>query len=195
MDGDYYSPTHRRRIEEYANPDEALYIITTPNIAKLSKLTHENFSNLAHSIHASIESKGVIVLDGIGKHSKSTDSLLELANILIVLCPDKFCVEHSSEECGYVNKDEKIHPFDFYYGQCEKYGINASTKYIRIRTHFHDKRNASFDQDKLEGELLDLDWGVIKNGKVERIPQGTRDTILGIAKLILKSCYRTTKRR
>ena len=191
MDGDYYSPTHRRRIEEYAAPEEVAYIFTTPNITKLNKLTHKIFRNVAHSIHALIESKGIIILDGIGKHSRSTDSLLELASILVVLCPDQFNVESDSKECGYTENEKEMHPFNFYCKECEKFDINSSEKYIKIRTHFHNRRNASFNKDKLEGELFDLDWRVIKKGNIDGIPRETRDTIREIAKLIVKICYGT----
>ena len=191
MDGDYYSPTHRRRIKDYASPEEVVYIITTPNIAKLSKLTHKVFRNLAHSIHASIEFKGIIVLDGIGKHSESTESLLELASILVVLCPNQFSTENSAKECGYAKNDKKMHPFDFYSKECEKYSINRSEKCIKIITHFHDRERTSFDQDRLEGEVYGLDWSVIKSGNIDKIPHETRNTVLEIARLILKMCYGT----
>jgi len=189
MDADYYSPTHRKRIEDYASPFEKPYIFTTPNLIKLTKLTHENFRNIAHSTHALIESKGVIVLDGVGRHSPSTDSLFELSNALILLCYCHFDVGKNSKECGFVKNGESLHPFDFYNAICERFGI-SDKKYIRIETRFHSEKIASFDEDKLKGELFDLDWEVIKNGNVDRVPQKTREIIQRIARLTLATCYK-----
>ena len=180
MDGDYYSPTYRRlRIEQFASPDEYDHIISTPNATKLDKLTEENFHRLSHSIHDLIEHNGIIVLDGVGRHTRSTESLLQLAEMLVVLCPDLFSVKTSSEECFYIKNGKKEHPFDFY--------LNRRDKYIKIRTHFHDVKKAYFDEDKLEGEVFDLDTKVIKKGNIDKIPQETRDTILQIAKFILNN--------
>lgn len=182
MDGDYYSPTLRRlRLTDFASPNEVNYIVTTPNAVKLDNLTEKNFHNLSHSIHASIEFKGIIVLDGIGRHSKSTESLLELAELLIVLCPNNFDVENSSEKCGYMRNERKIHPFGFY--------LNYREKYIQIITHYHDKDRAFFDRNKLVGELFDLDREVIKKGNIDKIPEETKDATNQIAETILSICY------
>jgi len=184
MDCDYYSPTlSRLRVTDFASPDEIDYIITTPNAVKLNKLTEDIFHNLSHNIHASIEFKGIIVLDGIGQHSRSTESLLGLAEMLIVLCPNKFDSEKGSEECGYMKNGEKIHPFEFYSG-CREICM-------KIVTYYHEANRASFDPSKLEGELFDLDRDVIKKGKIDKIPKGTRDTVIDIAKTILSICYGT----
>ena len=180
MDGDYYSPTYRRlRIEEFASSEECDHIISTPNATKLDKLTEETFHRVCHSIHDLIEHKGIIVLDGVGRHTRSAESLLQLAEILIVLCPDHFDVETGSKECFYVQNCRKLHPFVFY--------SNRREKYIEIRTHYHDEKKAYFDEDKLEGELFDLEKKVIKKGNIDKIPKGTRDTILQIANFILNN--------
>ena len=178
MDGDYYSPTYRRlRVNEFADPDEQGCVYTTPNAKKLEKLTEENFRNIAHSIHALIENEGVIVVDGLGRHSSSTESLLQLAEILIVLCPIRFDIEHGSEECSYIQDGRAIHPFAFYRNRCQKL--------IKITTHYHGDKTAYFDENRLEGELYDLDRDVIKKGNIDKIPMQTRDTILRIAEFIL----------
>jgi hypothetical protein len=178
MDGDYYSPTYGRvRILELASPDEYDHIIVTPNAKKLTKLTEEVFSRVAHSIHELIENEGVIVLDGIGKHSKSTESLLELADIIIVLCSAVFNVETDSEKCFYTIEENRLHPFDFYKGK--------RSKFIRIKTYYHNERKAIFDEGKLEGVLFDLDREMIRRGNIDKIPHESRDTILQIAEFIL----------
>lgn len=182
MEGDYYSPTYRRlRVHEFASPDEEKYIIVTPNLQKLDNLKEETFHNLSHSIHDLIEFRGVIVIDGLGRHSRSTESLLELAEVLIVLCPDQFCVETDSEECCYVKDSKKLHPFDFY--------ANWKEKCIMIRTHYRDKKRAFFDESQLAGELFDLDRDVIERGNTEKIPEATRSAISEIGKYILNILY------
>jgi hypothetical protein len=178
MDGDYYSPTYRRlRIVDFADPDEYDHIIATPNAQKLKKLTEENFCRMARGIHESIEHTGIIVLDGVGKYSSSTQCLLELAEIIIVLCPKSFKTKTDSQRCGYTKDGQKIHPFDFY--------GSRRNKCIKITTHYHDDVIAYFDEKKSEGELYDLDKEVIKKGKIDGIPQETKDTVLQICKFIL----------
>lgn len=180
MDGDYYSPTYTRlRIWQFAAPDEYDHIISTPNAQKLNKLTEENFSRLSHSIHESIEHTGVIVLDGIGRHSGSTESLLELAGIVVVLCPEKFDVKTGSEECCYIKDEKNVHPFDFY--------AEKVKKCIKITTYYHVERRACFDEKKSEGELFDLDKEVIERGNIDRLPQETKEIVLQIAKFILSN--------
>jgi len=182
MDADYYAPTYSR-ITEFADPAEIDFIYKTPNAAKLRELTPKKFRNLAHSVHAIIERKGIIVLDGLGIHSDSTESLLELAEILVVLCPGMFNVEESSMKCGYVIKDKKFHPFDFYCGRCRTF--------IKLRTHLHEAKVACcFDQKKLEGVLVDLDRTAIRRGDTEGIPLATRRTITEIAKALLAITYK-----
>jgi len=181
MDADYYSPTYRRvKIEEFASQDEIAHIITTPNAVKLTKLKEQNFRNLAHAIHDAIEHEGIVVLDGLGRHSSSTEALLELADMLVVLCPNQFSVNNAeAKQCLYVKDRINVHPFDFYRGR--------GKKYIRIKTHFHNEKKAYFDECRLEGELFDLDRDIIHQGNIDRIPAETRETILQIADFILRN--------
>lgn len=178
MDGDFYSPTFRRkRIEEYVSEDERDYIITTPNAQKLNSLTEETFGKLAHAIHELIENNGVIVLDGIGLHSDSTESLLKLADNLIILCKQDFNIEENSVICKYIRDDTHLHPFNFYDIYTEKC--------MKIVTHYKNEKSAYFNENILHGELYDLDRDIINKGDISGIPEETRKTILDIANYIL----------
>ena len=178
MDGDYYAPTYRRvRIEEFASPDEYARIFTTPNAVKLTKLTEDNFRRGVQSTHDLIEYEGIIVLDGIGKHSGSTEALLELADMLIVLCSDRFDVTTESEPCSYTIENQPLHPFDFY--------ARRKTKYITIKTHYRNEKTAVFDPRSLRAELFDLEITSVKKGNVDGIPSETRQIIREIASFIL----------
>ena len=178
MDGDYYAPTYRRiRIEEFASPDEYVRIFTTPNAVKLTKITEDNFRRGVQSTHDLIEYEGIIVLDGIGKHSGSTEALLDLADMLIVLCSDRFDVTTESGACSYIKNIKAVHPFDFYAGKKEKY--------ISIKTHYQNEKAASFNSGSLTAELFDLEISSIKKGNIDMIPIETRRTIREIAEYIL----------
>jgi len=178
MDGDYYAPTYRRiRIEEFASPDEYTRIFTTPNAVKLTKITEDNFRRGVQSTHDLIEYEGTIVLDGIGKHSGSTEALLELADILIVLCSDLFDVSTEAEACSFIKNKVALHPFDFYKGK--------KKKYISIETHYQNKKAASFNSEHLTAQLFDLEISSVKKGNIDLIPIETRKTIQLIAEFIL----------
>jgi len=178
MDGDYYSPTYRKvRIEEFAGPDEQTRIFTTPNAVKLSKLTEDNFRRCVQSTHDLIEYEGIIVLNGIGKHSGSTEALIDLADMLIVLCSDRFDVATESGECSFIKKKHPLHPFDFYKGR--------KKKYISIETHYQNAQIASFKSDSLTAQLFDLKISSVKKGNIDLIPIETRRTIREIAAYIL----------
>lgn len=180
MDADYYSPTYRRiRIHELASPDEYDHIITTPNATKLEELTEENFHRLCQSIHDMIEHKGAILVDGVGRHTLSTESLLQLAEMLVVLCPSQFRVERDSEKCSYIRNGKEVHPFIFY--------LHRMGKYITIRTHYQNEKRAYFDENELEGELYDLDRKAIGKGNIDKIPEATRLTVNQIAEFILSN--------
>ena len=182
MDADYYSPTYTRlRVTEFAAPEEIDHIIQTPNPNKLEELDEKVYHGLCTNIHAMIEHKGIIVIDGVGKHSKSTESLLGLAQILIVLCPIEFDIEKEAKQFGFINNGVPAHPFDYYH--------DAKEKCLKILTHYKNKKVASFDQDKLQGELFDLDRESIKKGNVESIPAETRAVTLEIAKVVMKLVY------
>jgi len=175
MDADYYAPTLRQY--DFASPEENKYIIMTPNSYKPESLTNDVFSRLAHIIHDFIENKGVIIIDGVGKFTKSTKSLLELAHMLIVLCPIKYDIKTTSKECGYVQEGVALHPFEFYEKKIKKC--------MKIKTHYRDQKIAFFDEKKLEGELYDLKRSKIKKGKILNIPEETLDTIKEIADFII----------
>jgi len=178
MDCDYYSPTYRRiRIAEFAGSSDNEHIYTTPNCRKLHKLTEDNYCRLSQSIYDSIEEEGVIVLDGIGLHTKSTDFLLSLANMLIVLCPSKFKVDVDSKRCCYVREGKPIHPFEFYHG--------LKNKTVTVTTYYQDEKKVSFDPKGLCGELYNLDRDAILEGNFEKIAKDTIDMILQIASFLL----------
>jgi hypothetical protein len=182
MDADYYSPTFTRlRVTEFAAPEEIDHIIQTPNPTKLEELSEDVYQGLCSNIHAMIEHKGIIVVDGVGKHTKSTESLLQLAEIFIVLCPAQFEVEKESKQLGFVKNEVPMHPFDFY--------RKAKKKYLQISTHFKNNRVAYFDKDRLQGELFDLNRDLIKKGNVESIPAETRAVVVEIAKVVIELVY------
>ncbi|TET06271.1 MAG: hypothetical protein E3J83_06195 [Candidatus Atribacteria bacterium] len=175
MDADYYAPTLRRY--DFASLEENEYLIMTPHSTKPEHLTCDKFRRLAHSIHDFIETKGVIIIDGVGKFSDSTKSLLELAHMLIILCPNRYDVKTTSKECGYIQEGVVLHPFEFY----EK----ESKMCMKIKTHFRDQRIAFFNEDKLVGEVYDLKRNQIKKGKILNIPKETLATIKQIAEFII----------
>lgn len=175
MDADYYAPTLRRY--DFASLEENEYLIMTPHSTKPEHLTHDNFRRLAHSIHDFIENKGVIIIDGVGKFSDSTKSLLELAHMSIILCPNKYDVKTTSKECGYIQEGVDLHPFEFY----EK----ESKMCMKIKTHFRGQRIAFFNEEKLEGELYDLKRNQINKGRILKIPKKTLETIKEIAKFVI----------
>ena len=178
MDGDYYAPTYRRiRIEEFASPDEYIRIFTTPNAGKLTKITEDNFRRVVQGTHDLIDYEGTIVLDGIGKHSGSTEALLDLADMLIVLCSDRFDVAAESESCSFFKNKVALHPFDFYNGK--------KKKYITIETHYQNAKVASFNSNSLTAQLFDLEISSVKKGNIDLIPIETRRAIREIAVYIL----------
>ena len=178
MDCDYYAPTYRRfGLGTLVDPEEFNHVIPTVHKEKLMQLEEENFCRAVCINYDFIDHQGVIVLDGIGKHTASTECLLKLANILIVLCLDSFNPATNSEACCFVKKDKKLHPFDFYVGR--------KKKFIRIVTYYRSRKRASFDQNQCKGELFDLDIGVIKQGNCEGIPHKTKEAIREIARLLI----------
>lgn len=179
MDADYYAPTLRRF--DFASPDEEKFLIVTPHWSKPENLTNEKFHPLAHSIHDFIENKGIIIIDGVGKYTKSTESLLELARMLIILCPNNYDIKTTSKVCGYEEKGIPIHPFEFYEKKCPKC--------IKIKTHYKEKKIAVFDEKKLEAELFDLKRSQIKKGKILKIPRETLETIKKIAEFLINTWF------
>lgn len=176
MDGDYYAPTYRR-IKDFASPDEDSRIFTTPHAMKLTNLQEDIFRESVQSTHNLIVYEGVIVLDGVGKHSGSTEALLNLADILIVLCSNTFDVSADSASSHYIKDEKAVHPFLFYKGKKDKY--------ICIKTHYQDKKVAYFDPESLTAELYDLEITSVKKGNIDLIPIDTRRTIKEIATYIL----------
>jgi len=178
MDCDYYSPTYRRtRGDEIFGQDDNEHIYSTPNARKLDKLTQELYSRLSQSVFDAIVEEGVIVLDGIGMHTDSTETLLTLTEKLIVLCPCSFDVAIGAKKSCYLKEGKGIHPFDFY--------SSLKNKCIKITT-FMNERKSSFDPTTLQAELFNLDRDLIRKGNIENIPKETRDTILKIGRFILE---------
>lgn len=181
MDGDYYAPTFRRIIGFTSSDEMKNHIYATPQGKKLTSLTEDNFHRLSHSIHDCIDHTGIIVIDGVGMHTNSTDSLLELANMLIVLSPINFNINKSSKKCCYLKKGKLLHPFDFY--------NNRRNRYIKIETHYQNKKAAYFNEKELMGELYDLERKSIKDGSISKIPIKTREVIKKIAEFILNEWF------
>lgn len=178
MDCDYYAPTYRRiGLGKLVSHEEFDHIIPTPHKQKLNKLEEENFCKVVCMNYDFIDHRGVIVLDGVGKHTASTECLMKLANILIVLCPVSFSPATNSEACCFVKEGQKLHPFDFYAGR--------KKQYIRIVTHYQGQKRASFDQSQSSGELFDLDINAIREGNVNGIPSKTKEVIREIAELLI----------
>jgi hypothetical protein len=179
MDADYYSPTLRRlRIDEFTNLAERARLILTPFLDKQTSITEESFSVVVRELHSWINRKGVIVVDGIGKHSKSTEALLDLADNLILVCPDGFDVDAKAKEVGYVEDSVCKHPFDFY----DKW----KKKTIKIVSHCDCHELANLDEKNLTANLFGLRREAIQNASIEEIPQKTRDVIKQIAILLVK---------
>lgn len=130
MDGDYFASTYLR-IKNFASSDEVTnHIYTTPLGAKINNLTKDMFHQISHITHDFIIHDGIIIIDGVGKHTRSTESFLELADMLIILCPNDFEKKTDSKELGYIKKGKPIHPFDFY--------NDKRDKYIQIITHYKE---------------------------------------------------------
>ncbi len=178
MDCDYYAPTYKRiGLGRLVDPEELDHIIATPHRGKLSRIKETNYCSQVQMNHDFADNQGVIILDGLGKHTTSTECLMKLANTLIVLCPFPFDPATDSEECCFVREGENLHPFDFYAGR--------KKQYITIATHYGSQKRASFNQGQCSGELYDLDINAIKEGNVDGIPVKTRDVIREIAEFLI----------
>ena len=177
MDCDYYSPTLRRRADEIADQDDNIHIYTTPYARKMD-INEDTYSRLCQTIFDTIVEEGVIVLDGIGRHTSSTKVLLTLTDKLIVLSASSFNVEIDGEKCYYVKEEKAVHPFDFY--------AAASDKCIKITTYCRKEERSSFEPKTMQGELFDLDWNLIHRGNIEKIPERTRKMIARISQFILE---------
>lgn len=118
-------------------------------------------------------------MDGIGRHTKSTDVLLSLADMLVILCSNNIRVDVDSEACCYLKEGKPVHPFEFYHG--------VKSKLMTLTTYYQDEKKVSFDSKKICGELHDLDRDAILEGNFEKIAQDTRDTISQIAAFVLEN--------
>lgn len=180
MDADYYSPTiDRRRMDRFYHQEERDFITITPNSKKLTELTEANFRRVAHGIHEMIENEGFIIIDGLGRHTLSTESLLEISNNLIIICSNNYCVEEISTECNYLKEGTPLHPFEFY--------KSCKNNCIKIITYYDDKEVAFFKEDELYGELFNLNRNAISEGNIDRISIQTIATIREIAKYIINN--------
>jgi hypothetical protein len=177
MDCDYYSPTLRRKFDEIADQDDNLHIYTTPNAGKI-EINDDIYRLLCQTTFDTIAEEGVIVLDGIGRHTSTTKFLMTLTDRLIVLCASSFNVEIDGKKCSYLKKEKSMHPFEFY--------TATSQKCIKMTTYYRNEKKSSFDPKTMQGELFDLDWNLIYRGNIEKIPKPTNDTIAKIGQFILE---------
>ncbi len=171
FDCDIFGPTFRAH--NLASDEEAKHIYLTPNYygppTDIPLATFENFIELNF---LTVRERGLIILDGLGKHSDKTKALLKRSKRLAILCKNELTNEQM-DECGYKVKGTPTHPFEFYGGPDERV--------LQITT-YKDSGDSEADLTALTGKLFGLSREAIDGGRILSIPKTTCETIRTIAK-------------
>jgi hypothetical protein len=163
FDCDIKAPTFRRF--ELVSVDESKRIYTTPNAEKGDvEFPLESYKSFVDLTLLLVRSKGLILMDGMGRHDAMVEYLLERAASVIVVCQDSLS-EDQMRKCKYLRSDGVAqHPFEFY---------SAFKKPVtKIRT-FLDGDGARFDSGSSTLALYGLDRSRINKGEIHGIPERT----------------------
>lgn len=178
FDCDVFGPTFRAH--KLLSEDEDRHLYATPNYDKLKEdVPLTVFENLIDFNFLAVREKGVIVMDGLGRHSEKTLALLKRARCLAVVCKSNLDDQEISS-CNYKTNNTFKHPFEFY--------SEGREQVFRITTH-EGEGNALADLAKLTAELYGLSRTAVIRGKVVAIPKSTCDTTRQIARYLLKNWF------
>ena len=172
VDADLPSPTYRAY--EMASDEEMGHVYVTPHRNKLAQPVPLGlFRNTVGNMIRFVKERGLIIVDGLGKHTDLTDFLLGLCCFLVVVC--KHDISPSDlEECGFVD-DVALHPFKFY-------SIRFPTSFM-ITSHL-DKAEDFVDEKDMQAALRGLERTQIVCGDVSGMPTDTLEAIEKIASCI-----------
>ncbi|WP_287689092.1 hypothetical protein [Metallosphaera javensis (ex Sakai et al. 2022)] len=114
LDCDIPSPTFRRY--DILSNEENQHAYLTPNYSKpTEEINPEMYENIIDLNLAAVIEKGIIVMDGLGKHSRLTDALIKRSKALIVLSKHNL-TQDEMKSSNYVINGNPTHPFTFYRG-------------------------------------------------------------------------------
>lgn len=178
FDCDIFGPTFRSY--KLLSEDEERHLYPVPNYGKLEEdVPLEIFKGYIDYPFFAVREKGIIVMDGLGKHSEKTKALLGRAECLVIVCKSELSNEEI-EMCGYKTNDSLKHPFEFY--------SKEKPHTMKITTH-RSEGSPYADLQNLQAELCGLSRNAIQDGKVVSIPRGTCEVILSIAKYIRENWF------
>lgn len=173
IDCDVYSPTVRPY--KLASAEEDKHVYVPPNSGKLEvSIDEQVYSSVIDFNFIAVREQGVIVLDGLGKHTEMTEVLLKKAGSLAIICREPLLPDEMLKY-GYVNGTVPEHPFIFY----EK----KIPRPLKVTTHLTGVMS-SFTIGSLEGVLCGLDRNEIKEGVIHDIPADSISQISSIASLL-----------
>ncbi len=174
FDCDVKAPTFRRF--DLASTEEAKHIYSTPNAQKADiSIPLEIYKSYIELNFLLVREKGLIVMDGMGRHDEMTENLIQRTGTILVVCRDSI-KEQEQRECKYLKDDRPQHPFQFY--------SSFGKQLVKVTT-FENAGGADFDPQSLSATLCGLKRDGIKKGEIVGIPQNTLDSIIELSRFLL----------
>lgn len=179
IDCDIFSPTFRPY--KMTSVDEDKHVYVPPNSNKMPEdIEQDLYRNLIHYNLLAVRERGIIIMDGLGKHTDKTEVLLEKARYLAIVCRDGL-LDNDMYSSNYIVEGKPTHPFEFYSKRVDNC--------LRLTT-YEEGNNATFNTGSLEGELSSLLRPAIEEGNIDRIPEETRAQIRTIAQFLTTNWFR-----
>ncbi|MDV3292949.1 MAG: hypothetical protein LYZ70_01605 [Nitrososphaerales archaeon] len=176
FDCDIFSPTFR--VHHIASEDELRHIYCPPNAQKLAEdVPLTVFEKVMEYTFLSVREKGIIVMDGLGKHSDKTQALLNRTQTIVIVCKDG-CPEAELISCGYTRDGRGCLPSEFYSG--------AKPISFRVTTRI-GVGESNVNYENRTAELYGLSRSGIVRGDIISIPNNTCEIVKGIMRLICDS--------
>lgn len=170
IDCDIFNPTFRPYKIPSVEEDNHVYPVGHVK-NKTLVIAKEMYARNLDLLLTTVREKGIIVMDGVGKHTEITDVLLECCSRLAIICKEGITPKEMLDSY-YLENDSPCHPFTFY-------GRKTANP-IRINTH-KEVISASFNIPSLEARLHGLSRSAIQLGSVDKIPADTRSEITSMA--------------
>lgn len=180
---DYFSPSLHKLVGAL-KPYQSL----VPYKEKKPDLNPDYCRNAVWGALKFVNQRGIIVLNGVGKHTETTDEILEFADGIIIICTGEILNNSQLTDYGFVDYHTSLplHPFCFYENLSHSRGKDLLCCVTTFRVTDPSKyESAYFNESERKALIYNLEREEIRDGDYSGLYFPSIEVVNEIARWLL----------